>query len=124
MQHFKVTNYEIIGNFISVIITKYHIEIPIRIPTDKFEHFLKIEDKLDWELNTTDHTGEHLQFLGTMSLDEYWNTNKKYILVDLYDYITKNPITFRGQVFTDSVRNLCLTFDLCNAKRKHPEFVK
>ena len=117
MKNFIIADYEVCENSLIAYLQKNCIQIPITLPTSKFEQWLRHNDRLSWELNTTDNTGEHLQFHGTMSIDEYWNTDKKYIKADLYDYITRNPITFRGEVYTDSMANIMLAFDIHEAGR-------
>lgn len=119
---FNIESYEVADNEITVMLEKYNIGIPVIIPQDKFEWWLRTNDKLQWELNLADHTGTHQQFNGTMSLEEYWNTGSQFINADLYDYITSNPITRDGVVYTNSVDSLNLAFDLHNASRVNPVF--
>ncbi len=121
-KHFNIESYEIAENKITVILEKYSIAIPVIIPQDKFEWWLKINDKLRYELNTSDHTGQHHQFEATLSLGEYWDTATKYINQDLYDYICSNPISRDDVVYSNSVDSLNLAFDLHNAKRINPVF--
>ena len=121
-QYFAIESYEIANNEITVMLEKYSIAIPVKIPLDKFEWWLRTNDKLQWELNTSDHTGQHQQFNGTMSLDEYWATDSHYIRQDLYQYICSNPINRDGVTFTNSVDSLNLAFDLHNATRVNPVF--
>lgn len=120
--HFKIEGYEIANNEITVMLEKYSIAIPVIIPQDKFEFWLRTEDKLQWQLVTADHTGQPQEFNGTMSLDEYWNTGDQYITPDLYQYIITNPINRDGVVYSNSVESLNLAFDLHNAQRINPVF--
>ncbi len=116
-QQFTIESYEVVKGVIIVMLEKYDIGIPVTIPQDKFEWWLRVEDKLQWVFDTSDHTGEHQQFNGTMSMDEYWATSDIDIHNDLYGYITGNPITYEGAVFTNSMDSILLAFDLHNAKR-------
>jgi len=119
-QHFTIESYEVTNEEVTVMAEKYNIGIPVTIPRDKFEWWLRVEDKLNWELNTSDHQGQHQQFFGTMSLAEYWDTNSQYIKQDLYEYIIGHPINREGVIYTNSLESLLLAFDLHNASRVHP----
>lgn len=121
MKHFLIEDYEIKNETVIVTLQKSGVIIPITIPLEKFKFFLVTNGKLDWELNTSDHTGEHQQFTGSMTMDEYWGTDEKLIHEDLYEYITTNPITYRGDVYTDSVGQINRSFDLFIAKRRMPQ---
>lgn len=121
MKHFLINRYETIGTFLNVVIERFDFEIPIKIPTDKFEQFLNHEGKLDWIIDTNDHTGEHLQFSGTMDMEEYWLNDRRIIEKDLYQYITMNPITYRGKVLTNSLAQIMLIFYNANANRTRPQ---
>lgn len=116
-QQFTVESYEVVKGVIIVMLERYDIGLPVTIPQDKFEWWLKINDKLEWVMDTSDHTGDHQQFTGTMSLEEYWATSDIDIHKDLYGYIIGNPITYEGVVFTNSLPSILLAFDLHNAKR-------
>lgn len=120
-QLFKVEGYEA-DNEITVMLEKYSIAIPVTIPQDKFEFWLRTEDKLQWVLNTHDHSGYHQQFQGTMSLQEYWDTATHCIKQDLYEYITTHPIKRDEVVYTNSTESLLLAFDLFNVQRINPLF--
>lgn len=121
-QQFKIEGYDLINNEIIVDIEKYSISIPVTIPLDKFEWWLKTNDRLQWEMNLSDHQGVHQQFTGTMSLEEYWNTDTSQIKEDLYGYISTNPITREGVVYSNSLQSLLLAFDLHNFGRFTPVF--
>lgn len=75
-QQFSIESYEVTNDEVIVMAEKYNSAIPVTIPKDKFEWWLRLEDKLNWELNTSDHQGEHHQFFGTMSLAEYWDSDR------------------------------------------------
>lgn len=119
-QQFSIECYEVCNDCITVITEKYNAEIPVTIPRDKFEFWLRLESKLDWVMDTSDHQGEHHQFNGTMSFDEYWSSDSHYIKADLYQYIVSHPIQREGVVYTNSLESLLLAFDLHNAARVHP----
>jgi len=114
---FKIEGYKIANNEITVILEKYSIAIPVTIPQDKFEWWLRVNDKLQWLI-----TGSEQSISGTMSLDEYWQTDPVQIKQDLYDYITTNPIKRDDVVYSNSVDSLNLAFDLHNASRFNPLF--
>ncbi len=119
--HFLIDDYEIReDNQLVISLTKSNLVVPITIPLDKFYLFLLTNSKLDWELNHADHSGEHIQASGRMTHDEYWNSEPDYIKQDLYEYITTNPITFRGVLYENSVQNINLQFNLAIAKRRRP----
>jgi len=122
-RQFKIESYEIANNEISVMTEKNYIAIPVTIPLDKFEWWLRVEDKLQWVIDTSDHTGEHQQFTGTMSLEEYWNTSDIDIHNDLYEYIFSNPIlTIDGVIYSTGLDSLLFSFTLHNAKRVLPRW--
>lgn len=121
-QHFSIESYDINQNEIIVMLQKYNIGIPITIPVDRFEWWLRLNGKLEWIIDTSDHQGEHQQFFGTMSIPEYWATEEKYIIKDLYEYITSNPITREGVLFTNSTESILLAFELHNVQRENRLF--
>lgn len=117
MKQFKIDRYEITGSFIEVVLERNNIEIPISIPVSKFELFVKHNEKLQWIMVQSDNSGEPQEFTGNMSMNEYWDCAEWYIKNDLYEYICKNPITFRGTVMASSLENILLAFEIQNAKR-------
>lgn len=119
-QHFTIESYDTKDGEITVMTEKYNIAITVTIPQDKFEWWLRLEDKLEWVMDTSDHTGQHHQFAGTMSLNEYWDSDKHFIKKDLYEYITTHPIRKDGVVYSNSLDSIILAFDLHNAKRINP----
>ena len=119
-QQFEIENYELCNECITVITEKYNAEIPVTIPRDKYEWWLRLEGKLEWEINTSDHQGGHHQFYGTMSLYEYWDSDSQYIKADLYEYIVSHAINRDGVLYTNSLESLLLAFDLHNASRVNP----
>lgn len=121
-QHFTIESYDTKDGEVIVMTEKYSIAITVTIPQDKFEWWLRLEDKLEWCIDTADHQGEHQQFFGTMSLEEYWATDERYIKEDLYKYIITHPIKKDGVVFSNSLESLLLAFDLHNAQRINPLF--
>lgn len=116
-QQFNIEGYYITDNEITVTTERYSIVIPVIIPMDKFEWWLRVNDRLKWEL-----TGSEKTINGTMSLQEYWATDPHYIKQDIYAYIISNPITREGVVYSDSVQSLLLAFDLHNTQRISPVF--
>jgi len=115
---FNIEGFEITNNEITVNTEKYSIIIPVTIPLDKFEWWLRVNDKLQWKL-----TGSETQNItGNMSLEEYWQTDPQLICADLYSYVISNPIVRDGAVFTNSVDSLNLAFGLHNARRSEPVF--
>lgn len=115
---FNIENYIVANNEIVVMAEKYSIGIPVTIPQDKFEWWLRVNNKLQWELKST----ESQPITGTMSLDEYWNTDSHFIRQDLYQYISSNPIKRDDVVYSNSLDSLNLAFDLHNAQRINPVF--
>lgn len=116
---FSINSYNVFNNEIIVNTERYSIIIPVTIPLDKFELWLRTTDKLQWVIHTKCNT-EH--FIGTMSSSEYWQTQESYIKEDIYNYIISNPITREGVVYTNSLGSLLLAFDLHNAQRISPVF--
>jgi len=116
MKHFDVSDFIRQHNKILVNIEKDNILIPITIPQDKFETFLLVTDKLQWEMNYSE-AGEHKQESGTMSYEEYWSQDANIIEGDLYEYITTHPINYKGQVYTNPVQQLNISFQLAVLKR-------
>jgi len=115
---FNIESFEVANNEIVVMTEKYSIAIPVTIPQDKFEWWLRVNDKLQWQIKGSDNQS----ITGTMSLDEYWATGMMYIIPDLYQYIITNPINRDGVVYSNSVESLNLAFDLHNAQRINPVF--
>lgn len=52
-----------------------------------FENWLRFSDRLNWEMNISDHNGNHVQETGVMSIEEYWSLDQNSIKTDLYDYV-------------------------------------
>lgn len=105
-QLFEIENYDVRNNHIEVFTVKHMTCIPVRIPLDTYTAFLLRTDKRQFELNYSDHQGEHVQRCGTMTMEEYWNQNDSYIKSDLYEYITTHPINFRGEVRENAAESL------------------
>ncbi len=86
---FSIQNFDLLENTIEVVIpTGSTSQTVIAVPRERFEKWLRTDDRLNTELNYADHTGEHVQCLGLMSLYEYWDLQHRYIIKDLYDFIT------------------------------------
>ena len=102
---------EVKDGYIIVECEKNDILIPVEIPEKKFHLFLREEDKLSWIMDSSDHTGEHVQASGDMSYEEYWNCETRYIYEDLYEYITTHPINFRGKIYENALESLLPAFE-------------
>ncbi len=117
-QQFNIADYELKDNEITVTTERYSIHIPVFIPVDKFEWWLKINDRLQWEIK-----GSGQNITGNMSLAEYWATDPAHIKQDIYGYISTNPIvTAEGDFFSNGLDSLLLAFDRHNAARINPVF--
>jgi len=118
---FNIEGFEITDNQITVNTEKYSIIIPVVIPLDKFEWWLRMNDKLEWNMNLGGDVVE--AFFGKMSLPEYWAIEPEHIKQDLYQYISTNSIiTKEGDFFSTGVDSLVLAFDKHNAARSNPVF--
>ena len=109
-KHFEIEGWSKSSTTIRVNIAKEDIGIEITIPRKKFEFWLLINEKLLWEIISSDHTGEHVQAQGTMSYEEYWDGKVEYIESDLYEYITTNPITYKCHTFDNSLESILEAF--------------
>lgn len=72
-----------------------------------FEKYLQRNNCLEWEMNYSDHNGEHVQRTGNMSLDEYFAQPRGFIKIDLAAYlqskhVTKDIFTILGEFFKPS----------------------
>src|SRR5690242_12814304 len=90
-QLFEIDNFTLYDKFIEVELSNYEFDKIINIPRAKFECWLKHEGRLEWTMDYSDHTGEHIQKTGIMDIDEYWDCNTN-IETDLYDYIIEKMI--------------------------------
>lgn len=52
-----------------------------------FEKWLERTDRLLWENNYSDESGDHCQENGAYSLSQYWDMGYKFITNDIYDFI-------------------------------------
>lgn len=93
MNHFSIDRFEIIDDGIEVTTQKYGCKIPVYIPGDKFETWLKEKGKLD-------------------EVQDISNDTQERDKANLYEYITTNPILFRGTVMENSVASLNIQFEL------------
>lgn len=78
----------------------------VNINLFSFEMWLRRNGRLGWESNTSDHTGEHVQRTGEMSMNEYWDYSTLIIHWDLLEYIqtSGNTITdLDGSIHSDAV---------------------
>jgi hypothetical protein len=53
----------------------------------ELEGYLIRTDALDWELDFSDGSGEHVQNVGQMSMEEYFDTSRSRILMDLQGFL-------------------------------------
>lgn len=95
---FEIEDYNISDEEIEVTTFKNDVEKNYTIDRQKFEKWLRHNDKLDYCFDWSDYAGEHQQEVGQMSLDEYWESGREYIYQDLYDYII---IKIEGEKFFD-----------------------
>jgi len=116
---FNIENYDVTDTEIVATTERYKIAIPVTIPRDKFELWLRVKGKLQWTIHTG---GKIQQFTGTMSLPEYWAIDQQHIKQDIYEYIILHPIKRDGAVYSNSIDSLLLAFDLHNSQRVNPVF--
>ena len=88
---FNITWFEKIGDTIHLEVNDDTYEISL----EKFELFLLTHDRLDWQINYSDHNGNHVQRSGVMSMDEYWSSNKQYIIEDINDFLIIQKLEMR-----------------------------
>lgn len=86
-QLFEIEDFNLFDEEIEVIASKGEQEKTISVPRGRFEKWLVNTDRLEYCTDSVDHTGEHVQDLGTISVEDYWddiNIEKKR---DLYEFI-------------------------------------
>lgn len=88
---FNITWFEKIGDTIHLEVNRDDYEIAV----EKFELFLLIHDRLNWEINYSDHNGNHVQRSGVMSMNEYWDSNKEYIMEDLNYFLVTQKLDIK-----------------------------
>ena len=88
---FNITWFEKIGDTIHLEVNDDTYEISL----EKFELFLLTHDRLNWQINYSDQNGNHVQRSGVMSMDEYWDSNKQYILEDFNDFLVINILDIK-----------------------------
>lgn len=85
---FEIDEYELFDEEINVTVTNGHQEKEIPVPRERFEKWLKYDDRLEWIRDSVDHLGEHVQQTGTVPAEMYWEDFHSYrIKSDLYDFI-------------------------------------
>lgn len=84
---FEIEDYNISDEEIEVTTFKNGEEKNYIIDRQKFERWLRHNDKLDYCFDWSDYRGDHQQDTGQMSLEEYWESSRKCICEDIYDYI-------------------------------------
>lgn len=84
---FEIIDFNLFDEEIEVIAVKGEREKTISVPRARFEKWLQNDGRLNYCIDSVDHTGEHVQDLGTISIEDYWsdiNIEKKR---DLYEFI-------------------------------------
>lgn len=72
--------------------THIHLDNGVLIVKSHFERWIDDNDKRDWESNTSEETGSHVQMTGKMDWDQYYESN--YLLSDILQYLkVRNPNT-------------------------------
>ena len=85
---FEIDDFNLWDDEIEVFMKRGDTEREKSIPRARFERWLSESGRLDWEDNKSDHTGEHVQETGTMTIDEYWSDcHFEQKCFDLYDYL-------------------------------------
>lgn len=84
---FEIECFDLEENQITVFAVKGTASKTITVPRQKFENWLRFDDRLNWEMNCSDYKGEHVQETGVMSMEEYYALPEREIDKDLYDYI-------------------------------------
>lgn len=85
---FEIEDFNLWEDEIEVFLTKGEVQREKNIPRAKFENWLKDSGRLDWEDNYSDHTGEHVQETGSMTIDQYWDDcHFEQKCFDLYEYL-------------------------------------
>ncbi len=80
---FKIIEIEKEGDSIAVTLDN---DKTILVDANDFKSFLVRHDRLDY-CNDNVQAGEHIQFAGTISFEEYMQSELQYIAPDMYDYI-------------------------------------
>jgi hypothetical protein len=88
MKKLIIENFEKDDLNVEVGITLNGVVLTINIRMFRYEKWLKESDRLDWELNHSDYTGEHVQHTGSYTMQEYWRIlSEDAIKEDLKTYI-------------------------------------
>lgn len=82
------------------------------VPRRYFDEWLSDTGRLEWELNSSDHTGAHVQQSGVMDLDTYYQHPHYVIIADIIDYSRDYMKLIASQRPTQSfkLRNLATSF--------------
>lgn len=119
MQHeFEIESYRIIEktNSILVYIKRGKLAIPITIPKEQFEFWLRTSQRLMTVMVLHEPGTKNKQVDAVMSKDEYWKLDDAEIHNDLYDYIVTHPINYRGITYERSLTSINWAF---NNHRSH-----
>lgn len=106
---FNIESYENENGHLIVTIERHDLAFPAHVDKAKFEWWLRLNDKLEWTMTTSDHTGEPQHFSGTMSLDEYWELGYN-VKEDLYEYMQTNQVEVEGAKY--GFNDLLLLLDI------------
>lgn len=87
------------------------LEIEVKIRKRCFWDFIVFNDKANWELNSSDSSGEHVQQSGQMSEEEYFELDNETVYQDIYEFIAGNPIRYRSQIVEDSLKSILNSFN-------------
>jgi hypothetical protein len=100
---------EIDNNVASIAVTITGGKL-ITISAADFKSFLMRHDRLDY-CSDSELMGEHIQFAGTLSFEEYMEGEKKYIEQDLYDYIICKKIDWKLSRAVDCLESICKEYN-------------
>jgi hypothetical protein len=84
---FEIEDFNLFDEEIEVIAIKGEQEKTISVPRGRFEKWLQNDDRLEYCIDSVDHTGEHVQNLGTISVEDYWSDINISKTRDLYEFI-------------------------------------
>jgi hypothetical protein len=114
MKHFRIVGWLTEKDTIKVNVMPIDNDncfVPVTIPLHKFNRFLEQWDKLKLVYDSSNHCGEHIQLEDRFDVETYWAVQEdEWISEDLYEYICKNSIEFRGEVIQNSVQSILNSF--------------
>lgn len=86
-QLFEIDDYTLEENIIVVDILKNGREKEIKINRNIYQSWLQDSGRLEWVFDTGNYRGEHIQEIGTLAMDDYWQDIMVDKNNDLYDFI-------------------------------------